>query len=362
LVINPSPLRSFVKHSEEDIIKLTDEQYSCLEDIELNDRIVVFGGAGTGKTLIAVKDALQSSLVGEKVGVFCFNSNLAKHIRNNISDKSIDVYSFHAYLKKICGDIVDISDYEENEFFEEVLPKTAVEVLSNKEDKYTKLVIDEFQDLCKKKYLNVMDKMLQGGLFDGKFSFYGDFAWQAIYSDDCSVDLLKNYTYFANKKLTVNCRNTKNIGNEMVNISGFVDKSYKLKIDGEPVSYYSWSTVEEEKDLLIKCIKQLHKDGFDSDRIMILSPKSRANSVIGYSDKNKMAFGDYPEKPDSFQAMFSTVQAFKGLESEVVILTDIEDYSDQKLMYVGLSRARSKMFVLESAAASKQRKKIMSSF
>ena len=38
----------------------------------------------------------------------------------------------------------------------------------------------------------------------------------------------------------------------------------------------------------------------------------------------------------------------------MIILTDIEDYSSEKLMYVGLSRACSGLFVLESDAAKRE--------
>lgn len=35
------PLKSFIEASEQDILSLTEEQYACLDDIEINDRIVV---------------------------------------------------------------------------------------------------------------------------------------------------------------------------------------------------------------------------------------------------------------------------------------------------------------------------------
>ena len=46
--------------------------------------------------------------------------------------------------------------------------------------------------------------------------------------------------------------------------------------------------------------------------------------------------------------------AYKGLENVVIILTDIENYESEKLMYVGLSRACSGLFVLESDAAKRE--------
>ena len=46
--------------------------------------------------------------------------------------------------------------------------------------------------------------------------------------------------------------------------------------------------------------------------------------------------------PETRGVRFSTVASFKGLESDVVLLVDIDDLSDeaQSLVYVGASRAR----------------------
>ena len=46
---------------------------------------------------------------------------------------------------------------------------------------------------------------------------------------------------------------------------------------------------------------------------------------------------------------FSTIHSFKGLESQVVIMVDIEEVDDDKsqsLLYVGMSRARSLLILL----------------
>lgn len=51
---------------------------------------------------------------------------------------------------------------------------------------------------------------------------------------------------------------------------------------------------------------------------------------------------------------FATIQSYKGLENSVIILTDIESFSAEKLMYVGLSRANSGLYILESEAAKQE--------
>mgnify|MGYP001056563713 CR=1 FL=1 len=351
-----TPLKSFVQASESDIIALTTEQYSCLDDIELNDRMVVTGGAGTGKTLIAVEQAKRCSH-DEKVAVFCYNKNLAKYIRNNLSSKNVTVYSLHAYLTKICGERVN--NIEKNKiYFDTILPGVAALVAKKQGISFDRIIVDEFQDLCDKEYLEFFDAILKNGLMDGKFTFYGDFARQAIYQE-ASLDELNNFAYFAQKRLSVNCRNTKNIGNELIHITGYEDKRYRLNITGEPVDYGIWNTQDEQKEKLVECLKELKKRGFKAASITILSPNRREKSIVDIYDKERYVIGDYGDDSDLYIATFSTVHSFKGLESEIVILVDVEDYSDPKLMYIALSRARSKLIVLESASASKQRKRLM---
>ena len=127
-------------------------------------------------------------------------------------------------------------------------------------------------------------------------------------------------------------------------------------MSGEPVDYLSWKDRDEEANQFKEIIKQLKKKGFESGDIIVLSCVGRNESIVNYIDPDKFIIGDLGDDPKSYQALFSTIQSFKGLESKIVILTDIDNYNDSQLMYVGLSRARSKMYVLESDKASKQRK------
>ena len=351
------PLKSFIEASEQDILSLTEEQYACLDDIEINDRIVVTGGAGTGKTLIAVEEAKRID-VSRKVGFFCFNRNLADYIRCSISSDNVVVYSLHAFMTKICEDMV-IENEGTQEFFSVILPEIACEAAKQKGIIFDKIIVDEFQDLCTLEYIKFFDVILKGGLFDGKFTFYGDFVRQAIYNESATLDTLKEFTFFAQKRLTINCRNTLYIGNELINITGYEDKKYRLKITGEPVDFYVCNSAEEQSKKLIDCVKELKKKGFKSTVIMVLSANRREKSIINLCDREKFIIGNYGEDPDAYFAMFSTVQSFKGLESEIVILVDVDDYADVKLMYIALSRARSKLIVLETERASKQRKKLL---
>ena len=350
------PLKSFIGSSEADIISLTEEQFDCLDDIELNKQIVVTGGAGTGKTLIAVEEAKRSAETCERIGFFCFNRNLADFIRTNIPSDKIEVWSLHAYMTAICR---GGGDRKDTEFFAETLPRMTCDILRAEGRRFDKIIVDEFQDLCTQPYLNVFDLLLKGGLIDGRFTFYGDFARQAIYNEEASLSSLESMAFFAKKRLSVNCRNTRYIGNELINVTGYDDRRYRLRIMGEPVDYLSWTTREEQRTQLKECLHLLKSKGIKGESIVILSPYRRNNSIVNEFDKDKFLIGNYGDDPSAHLAVFSTIHGFKGLEREIVILTDIESYSDSRLMYIALSRARSKLIVLENVAAAKQRKRLL---
>ena len=74
----------------------------------------------------------------------------------------------------------------------------------------------------------------------------------------------------------------------------------------------------------------------------------KENSIIealkGYDIRN------YSVK-DRSHTSFCTIQAYKGLENKIIILVDIDGFSEEQLMYVGLSRARSGLYIFESDKA-----------
>lgn len=345
------PLKSFLEESEDDIIRLTNEQYACLDDIRENKRVVIQGGAGTGKTLIAVQAAKEASKEGLKTALFCYNRNLATYLKNNLPGLNVEVCTLHTFMCKMAGVYVTEAD---KDFFEKELPEKACAAIEK--SLFDKIFVDEFQDICLPQYLKFFDKILNEGLKNGEFAFFGDFSRQAIYNRNITLANLNPFVpYYTKKSLTINCRNTKFIGKEVVCISGYNDGKYMLKVTGEPVDYIEWSNREEEKQKLRDLLKDLKSKGIAAESIMILSWLKREKSVVGELDPYGYYIEDYGNIETNIFAYFSTIYAFKGLESKIVILVDIENYDDVQLMYTALSRARSKLYVFESPLAYNQR-------
>lgn len=355
-----------LKNASEALIALTKEQYRCLDQLDDNPRCLIRGPAGTGKTLLALEDVKKSAARGEKVALFCFNSNLADWLENYFLNMPEDlrphyVGTFHKYLTQAAreGNLLPAfprDPEKQQRYYQEDLPEAAALSLMESGAQFDKVVIDEAQDLIRDSYLEALSACLEKGLGRGRWTMFGDFSMQAIYADGMSgqtmIEKLEEYTSFIRFKLTVNCRNTKPICREIETVTGFkAPNDLWTKVDGPPVQYITWSTMEGQCRKLKALLKQLENSHIAPEQITILSPRKREDSVVsmleGYS------VNDY-KVPQGMNTSFCTIQGYKGLENVVIILVDIEDLSSEKLMYVGLSRACSGLFVLESEAAKKE--------
>lgn len=355
-----------LRDAHEALIALTQEQYRCLDQLDDNSRCLIRGPAGTGKTLLALEAVKRFAAQGRKVALFCFNSNLADWLEDYFRNMPQSVRphyvgTLHRYMTRIAGEAGLLPDYpctqeDIQKYYQEKLPEAAVLALLEEGDPYDMIVVDEAQDLISRGCLEVMDASLKKGLSRGRWTMFGDFSMQAIYADAVSgqdlVDRLDEYASFIRFRLTVNCRNTRQICREIEVVTGFrAPHELWTRVDGPPVQYITWATAEAQCRELKSLLDRLTEARIPPEEITILSPRRREDSVIsmleGYTVRNFQVRRDRG-------MTFSTIQAFKGLENTVIILTDIEDFSSEKLMYVGLSRACSGLFVLESDSARKE--------
>lgn len=355
-----------LRYAEESLLELTKEQYKCLDQLDDNPRCLIQGPAGTGKTLLAVEETKKAVAKGEHVALFCFNSNLGDWLNSYFSDmpdslQPAYVGTFHKYMLNAIRkkDIHLVFPKDEESFpifYSKDVPEAARIALQEKENALDKIIIDEAQDLITPKYLEIMDLCVKKGFDRGRWTMFGDFAMQAIYSvNQTGYDmkqLIENRTAFIRFKLTVNCRNTKPIGEEIRTVTGFHPPSSSwIKVDGPPVNYITYTTVDEEKSKLEELLTSLLDKHIEEKKITILSPYKRENSVVKLI--NGYDICDYSAK-ESGKITFCTIQGYKGLENMVIILTDIESFQSDKLMYIALSRARSGLYIIESEAASKE--------
>jgi hypothetical protein len=75
----------------EDRFALSEQQLDVLEGLAGNDRVLVQGGAGSGKTLLAAEVARREAAAGRRVLLVCFTQPLKKWLAERLEGTGVDV-------------------------------------------------------------------------------------------------------------------------------------------------------------------------------------------------------------------------------------------------------------------------------
>lgn len=352
------PVSLDLNESEEQIIDLTHEQYRALDAMELNSRLIFSGTAGTGKTLLAIEKARRNNAAGIKTLLICYNRLLGSYLEEVIKNEKLEFIkadSLHHFFYKCISDkglSSELNKYNsQKNFFSDVYPELFTRAWQG-EPEFTELIIDEGQDILTDKYISALDQVFAGGFRDGNWTLFIDpEAQKNMFSrfDQDVYEKLKSFS--ASYRLTVNCRNTKPIAMQAEVVTGYPLGQVK-KAKGVPVRYLWYGNSSDQAHQVSETINKLLVEGVAAENISILSPMRYQDSLAG-SGKLRINTAVYqlaPGKHKNGRSLIgcSTIQAYKGMENSVVILTDIEDISsgDAKTVnYVGFTRPRSLLIV-----------------
>ncbi len=340
---------------EKRLIRLTAEQAQVMNALGMNDHLLIEGNAGTGKTLLAVDFALKKAAQGNKVLYLTFNKNLANNIVGQIGmNDNLKIINIHALFGEYVN--VDISQMNENpqKYFAEILPDVFYEYVSGLDQsqlellQYDLLVMDEGQDIIKPNFLFSLDYLLKAGFENGHWAVFYD-EKQNIYNPEYQdgMELLQSY-HCTKFKLFVNCRNTVQIGDYCSKASG-ISLTEFIKENGEEVQKISYTSDEEYKNKILDILKQLRAERVSMSDVTFLAPKKYKNSRLASSGIKVVETG--VDRPNSDMPWFATIQGYKGLDSKIIILCDLEDVQDKnfsKLIYIAATRARALLFVVGS--------------
>lgn len=349
-------LRDRLDSVEKRLVRLTNEQVQIMNALSMNSHLLIEGSAGTGKTLLATDFARKRAEKGDRVLYLTYNKNLSNTINRQLdSIENLKVINIHALFGEYIP--VDVLKMKENatKYFGEILPEEFFEWVSDlpEEDveklKYDLIVMDEGQDIIKPIYLYSLDMLLKGGLEKGDWAVFYD-ERQNIYNPEYSdgMDIIESYSS-AKFKLFVNCRNTIQIGTYSAKESG-VQIDQFLQENGEDVQMISYSDINDFKHQIKEIIKKLRVEKVDTSDISFLAPKKYSNSILSKIGVEVNELGDnYDTK--SKLPKFATIQGFKGLDSKIVILVDVDNIRAEnfsKFIYIAGTRARTLLYVVAS--------------
>ena len=317
------PLHASAHAIEARVAELTKDQLQYIDVVEANERVICSGGAGTGKTMLALELARRWSAAGMKVALTCHSPWLK------------------AYLEKAAPPGVTVSQ------------TTSAHVIARRAgiEKFDALIVDEGQDVLNMDALERLDSVLRGGLDGGRWSFFHDANNQSGLCGEYQPDA---YEYLAGLgaariPLKTNCRNSLPI---LTRVQKTLDADVGASAVGDGPAVRE-ITVASREDAAValreELVKLINDEGFNPSDIVILSPMTYSQSCASLMPEHSgmhvtVLDAHSPRAAGEGVMGFAQIENFKGLESSVVWLVDMGTPSLGSPLrsshYVGMTRAR----------------------
>ncbi len=235
-------------HQEEDGIEIiyTKEQQELIRS-EIKPRRKIKGIAGSGKTLVLVKRAVNAHIrTQSKVLILTYNLSLKNYIHDRINDvrqefdwRNFYITNYHQFFKTQANnynvEIEDLSAWQNDSFFERVKDEI---------QKFDVVLIDEIQDYHQD-WINIISKYFVHE--ETEFLVFGD-EKQNIYEremDDNKEPIVRMIPGRWNKSLNVSHRFSGNIG--------IIATKFQKTIFGQKYSFdeiNSMSEIDYEKKIV----------------------------------------------------------------------------------------------------------------
>ena len=325
-------LREEVADAQAAIVELTNEQYDVLDAIGGNRQALITGGAGTGKTVLAVERARRLADLGATVLLVCFNRLLGDAIeREFVDEPRVIAGNLHRVIRKVMVDAKmavpeePTQDWWNNEavlLFPDAAAATGFEVDA--------VVIDEAQDFHPHWWDPL--RLVMRDLQDGWFYVFAD-EQQALYTENWTPPFETSaFSY----RLTRNCRNTDPIAEKIAAVFGSTVKARSL--DGPKPKFHITKGADDAAEKIRRRLAELMDEGISTDQMQVLSTTRDHADLLRGSDVEGVGLVGSGEDGIAVE----TVHRFKGMEAPVVLLSipQVESDQDRALAYTGLSRAQ----------------------
>lgn len=330
---------------------LTKDQLRVLDFLRSHRRVAVSGGAGTGKTVLALEKARRLASEGFRTLLTCYNRQLADHLSHLCAGTAnLEVMSFH----QLCHRQVDRANrasgrdlvaeakvtYPGKDLYEVQLPNALAYSLEVLPDRYDAIVCDEGQDF-RDEFWVPLELLLSDYDRGPLYVFYDDN--QNLYARAGTFPIRDEpFT------LTTNCRNTAPIHEAAYRHYKGVPVSAP-DIQGDDVQFdESPSRDGQAAKINARIVDLVARQGVAAGDITVLIAdavrKGEYYAALRRLPLPKPATWLEEGVRSNNTVLIDTIQRFKGLESPVVILWGLDTIDvtrSEELLYVGMSRAKS---------------------
>lgn len=324
---------------------LTEHQAVILDAIQLLYRVEVRGGAGSGKTFLAMEQARRLAAEGQRVALVCYSHGLASYLERLTAtwpdaQRPEYVGEFHALGVRWGapeGPDESVRTDETVKFWEHDLPLQMAELAAELDprEKFDAVVIDEAQDFADAWWDPVLASLRDdetGGIY--VFSDEGQRVFDRHGARPVPlVPLILDH----------NLRNTRQIANAF---QPLVDHPMRFMGGEGPAVRFVRCSADIAMGAGDDQIEELLEEGWRPEDLALLTTGSRHPEEIERQRAGSAAYWD--SFWDAEQVFYGHVLGFKGLERRAVVLVVDEHGAferSRERLYVGLSRARDQLVV-----------------
>ncbi|MBK1735378.1 nuclease [Halorhodospira abdelmalekii] len=331
-----TPLHVRVDATAEMVASLTEDQMLLIDVVSANPRVLCSGGAGTGKTFLAMELARRWTAEGFQVALICRSPWLKSYLQARLAIPGLTVCLVSA--------IVTTLKRQQLATFDAV-------------------IVDEGQDLMDTMTLDALDRAVAGGLAEGRWCFFHDVNNQSGFfgtPQQEAIDCLNSFNP-TRVPLKTNCRNTRVILDKIHTLLG-ADMGTRGAGDGPQVwTHTAHSKEEAARILAAELDKLIHDGGLTCGQVTILSGTALADSAVPLlPGRLKQSIERLDEHSlihfPGDRTGFAEIANFKGLENDAIVMIGLPPLSKrpERLAehYVGMSRARAVLSVIYEAPQS----------
>lgn len=313
---------------------LTAEQAWILDSLEDNPQQAISGGAGTGKTVLAVEKAIRSADEGKRTLLICYNAPLAAYLQTLTCDyRNLVACSLHKLCLDVAADVgLSGPDTDNGKGYKDPAVNLLLEAIEKRPElRFDAIIVDEGQDF-RDMWLDTLKLCLSDIEKGGFYVFYDDN--QSLYETEASfIASLPSSQY----RLTRNLRNTRNIHAAMK--TWYKGRSiHAAGPEGQPVERIEIRHPDMAISTVNERISHLIRSGqLEAGDIAVISgatvdPRTRPERIGGASVTTAT-------EVRKGAIVFDTVRRYKGLSKPCVFIVHPEGLDKPDLRYVALSRA-----------------------
>ena len=298
--------------------------------LDANQRVLVTGGAGTGKTMLVLSWAKRAAERGERTLVVCFNKPIANLLQQELAGRDVMVSTFHdAVLQLLEPHGFRIGENPTSEYWRDALTDALAFHAAAIGTPFDTVIVDEAQDFHPH-WLAALERLLDPR-GRPRFLLAADPA-QAVYVTGWAAP-----RDMVTMPLVYNLRNCGSVARVVQRLGGPVPLP-SAPMGDAVVHLHAGGHKEIRKrvrDAVRRFTEEFH---VPFSQIAVLTTRTDVRDELLRNPPEGCPLVAWEDRGED-AVLCSTVHKVKGLERMAVVLVDMSGEPNPVLLYVGASRA-----------------------